>query len=430
MEIIFLTLTIADFIRNRFDLNPARVAAVVMAIFGLLGGYLWNACAIYPGAGLPARNYAIPYVGSLAESAFLCGAVGFMLVSLMSPRTRSKIRTDRRFISKGLASFLPAVSIGLALLWLLGEGPNILARDVYLGANGAQWIQKLTSYICPFLAAGILFSVRRYGSTSSKLNDVVGIIWVLLLASTGTRVVELFILCLAFSFAPSKSGRPWLTLFQKLAQISLGFVCFIVAFRLSLFSRSHPHGLLRLVDNLFGRQGVAFIGFDEVRTTIGTLGSSIFEGYAVVEQTIRHAPPLSTILSNANPLPSFQQVSSSSQSERLWPYAWVPQGFWGQIFGAGGPLLTIVVCVLVGALANSFYSRARSRDHFIEANIILLLVILMTFVGTEYPSRNFFRLASFTVLVPMGVGLGRWIVSQYQNASKLEPSDVVPKRLH
>lgn len=409
MELGALFLVVLDLIRHRFRVSPSRVVAWVMLFYACLGGIMWNSFAVYGGAGLPSNNYSIIGLGSPAGAAFLCIASGFLVASLVSVKFPKISKSFAFEVTPTQSRLMPLLSLFLLVLWTVGEGLSVFSRDEYLASNGIETIQKITGFICPFTSAAIFFFILRFQPERNRLNMIMGFVWTIFLAGVGTRVSVIFV----FVWVAAEIGRTskvsTVTALKKCFTLFTGFIFFVALFNVSVVSRSVPHGVGRLYVTLFGPQGQAYLTWESVNDSLGQVAASVFAGYPIVEETIGKGPELKYLLSNANPLPSFISDTSSYTKERLWPFEWVPQAFWGQIYGAGGFYTTFLIALLIGYFSNYFYRKALANESYLESNFILALTIMVGFIGTQYPSRSFFRLASFIFFVPASIAMLRYL---------------------
>jgi len=378
--------------------------ALLSGIVALYGIQIWNWCRVDAGRGL-LGNLRISEIDSVHFHFVMFW--NLLAVSLGSFLMIAGGRDQARSISSpGLgnlitlkANFAVGASAFGWFLYVLGEGPNILERFRYLGANGSQTVYKATHALVPVFLTLLLYALIISVSKSELIfaNSVLAI-WLITLAVVGTRgsTLAVFVAIAGASYRFRK----------KIALVVgvqiLGIYLYLLFFTLSQVARSNIHGLYRLKANLAISQENLLHDFGILPTT-KRLFASFFQLVPVVAQSVNW-PSKNLLISNLNPLigvGSKVYTISSESYERLYPYVWVPLSTIGQVYGTfGGPLLFILVGSTTVICYRFCVSNPDTRAGWLLTLAVVGTWVVLSVIGLQYSSRVWFRGAWIVWIAP------------------------------
>jgi hypothetical protein len=420
-----------DAIISRKSINPARIGGYVLLAFALFGSDIWNWSRSQPGAGLPSIIAAPRFDQSLAFMSLSISSIGLLVAGIVTARFVRRASGDGARVFHYDPRMLLGVSGSLFAIWCVGQGASLFERSVYLLRDGNGLIAKWVGAAAPLLAVAILILGIVFSKGYIKTQIALSLVWFVSLLAVGTRLAVLFPLAAAglvlYMQFTGKNRSP-VRFFISLATVYvLSFVA-LGAFWLTLVARSNTHGLLHLFELLAVDGGPNLLDPRSWLPTLQMLGASASAAFPITELSALNAPELDYILGSANPLPAGLNWTANYEAERIWPYEWVPQSYWGQIFGAGGPIITFAMSFASGLISNLSLWLAIRRNNLALKYLVIIFAVTAVFVGLQYPARNYFRIFSFVYLLPIGfLVLSRFRTLTHRNL-EMQDSKVTVER--
>lgn len=399
-------LVVISIARRRAAAIPAAILAVVLWILGVFGGFGWDWSRENNASGLPESFETKTGLDSVATEVLLFAALGASVGGILLAAfnsTKPPNLTSPILLSRAQSMALLAATTGLLLAWLGGQGPSVLERDQYLAADGVDALLRTTSYFGPMMgmtAFGIAVLARRCPFLFAHI--VVAVAWWALLASTGTRLAAAFPLVVTVLIVLSlKSTRTLGLLVIKLAGVFATCYLALATFQITQVVRASPHGLTNLARLSEHESMPSMFDLESWVDSFQGVISSITAAIPIISESAAHPPPLSVIIINANPLPTGIVASDAFNSERLWPYVWVPLAFLGELHGLFGPAGPAVLLFAIALLSGAAVVIAATMDSRAGVFFVLLLCALFVTVAIQYPSRNAWRLAWAVAAAPV-----------------------------
>ncbi len=393
---------------------PGLILATFFLVFGLTGASMWNWSRDVNGAGLPAEIVAGEGIGSAGANIFATTALGAALGSFVVAGLRERVSFARLrdSLAGGSIAALAQVVSGISLmLWMAGQGPSFLRRDVYLQTDGSAVLLTAASLLGPLIGIAA-FVIAAFGkSRPTRLAGLVlAIAWWALTVSVGTRLAVGFTLAALLVVGIRLALRPTLARvsFSLVGTAVLAYVS-LATFAVTLIARGSPHGLLR-IGSLFRNAAVpAPFVLESWITPLKWFVSSVSSAFPLTEQSALNAPPSWVLIANVNPLPSSLLNIDAFSHERLWPYFWVPLGFIGEVFGAFGPVGLATLFALVTASAGLGAALLQRRNLDVGVLLVLTITVAAGFLSIQYPSRSAGRVISFVMFGPILALILLWI---------------------
>ncbi len=403
--------------RSRLEAVPGLMCGSLYLMMALWGGQLWNWSRANNGAGLTDRFTASTDVSSPGAQAFLVAAAGCLIGSIVAtlasrprqPRSGSHVNLEP------LNRVILVLAVVLLVLWLLGQGPSILERGVYLQTDGSKALAALTGLIGPIIGAAAFGVSGAFDKPFAQrlTAQAAGVAWFVLLCSVGSRLAVLFPLILMAHVIGWVRSRG--SLGAVLAGVAATFLCLywaMTAFVVSQIVRGRPHGLKLWLTNWTADEAPSPTDLATWVAPVQRLVSSVVASSVITDYSAVYHPPIDLLLRNANPLPSSLLGSSVNpySAERLWPLEWVPLSLIGEWYGAAGPwgqlALFIGIALVAGLLAGAF----RRIGFTFGVALTLGIVGLFSILSIQYPSRMAFRGLSLLLVMPLGLLVPRAMV--------------------
>lgn len=403
--------------RGRLSALPGLLMGALFAVTGFFGGQLWNWARETNGAGLPAMHTADTAIDGVAGTAFLFAASGAfagaaLIATLLDSRPAPKLTLGS--MPPGLAWTMLVGSGVVFVFWLLGQGPNLWYRELYLESDGIQVFLTMTTVPGPLggLLVFFLVAAARISDTLTGLAWFSGIAWFVVCISMGTRVAVGFPVVAGYLVCRSLLRRR--TILRALLTVPVLYVATfmtLATFAVTLYVRSRPHGLSLVVDSFMGEGGPSPVDVDSWVPTIQRLVSSITASHVISEYSAIFHPSAELLINNANPLPAGLANVDPITQERMMPYTWTPLAFVGEWYGAlGGWAQFSLYAVVAGyaAWAVQLLHERKQTNILLVACIIPLMVAL---TAMQYPSRNAWRFVSITFAIPLIIPV-LWLIEQ------------------
>ena len=429
MTVLALALLAAPAIalRSRIAILPGLYLAVFYVLMGTLGAVAWNWSRDTNGAGLPSVFAANPSMSGLGTTVFLTAAVGALLGGVLAA-----LCLQTRFSSRGIKAALTnrrvvlgaqVTSASMLLLWAAGQGPNLIIRDEYLLTNGVDFLLKAVSLLGPLTGVGALFISAFTQSRAIRLAAL------LLATLWWCLTLSVPMIAIVIIFAQMDRSRPGPTLLRFATGAPLLAYVTLSTFTVTSVVRGRPHGVLRLAE-LFSDPSVpVLLQADTWLDPVKRLVSSITAAAPLTEQSALHPPSASVLLGNLNPLPSALLNIDAFSFERLWPYFWVPLGFLGEWFGAFGSLGMILLLALVAFSAGIGCAMLQRRQMSVGIVLMFVLIVAMSFVTAQYPSRSSGRVISFVVFLPAAILALELFVRTVRSSARSNRGSPTPREL-
>jgi hypothetical protein len=370
------------------------VLAVIMLLLAL-GGPLWEWSKYDGGSGLVETVKAAAFGESRAVAAFLWASIGAGLSGLLVPPVPLEAVPPREMqLPSNFSLMVGVVSSATFVAYLVGEGPNVLRREVYLDSSGIMFLVHFWPLGLVCCITGIALAVREKDRRIRLFLIGTSALWFVIQASLASRTA---------CAAPMVAGS--LILYDQIRRRRVHLPIIVAALTLlatSIFTfsavnkaRGMPHGLLNVFNVVQATGTDMRNSTDSVLVPVKQLAASVFVGFPIAEESARHAVDPSVLIKNANPLPGTAQ---SPELERYWPYEWVPLCFAGEWFGAMGWLGQLLLFGAIGLLLglsmrNILQSRFRLFS-FLPVGFAALIGVL----SIEYPSRMVWRMISLALI--------------------------------
>lgn len=416
---------------NRTAALPGLLMSLLYLAFAVLGGPLWIWARTDSAAGLPASLAVDASRASAGTAAFSCVATGAAAGALLARRCwpdRLPLASSRQILTAPrVATGTQIASAVVFLMWLGGQGPSVLDRQVYLDIDGSHALLAMTNIAGPIigvlaLIVGLVSSDRRTQLTSAALATV----WWVVSASVGTRYSVAFPLIAGGGLLlRGLSARTTRSIaFGALAFVA-GVLLAIYTFAVAYIVRGMPHGLLNL-PTILGSSQLPTMDPKSWIVPLKWVVSSVTASFPVTDRSVAFAPPWQLLANNLNPAPSFLHQVDAFNFERLRPYVWVPLSFVGESYGSFG----YVACAL-GFAAFTFVIGAgavyvQRKGVGPAAAAMALLCLFFAVFSVQYPSRSVGRIGSFVLVIPAVVWAGTVMRDRRNVGAATLPADDRP----
>ncbi|MCS6523219.1 hypothetical protein [Curtobacterium citreum] len=408
MIIIATVALVVSFIvgRRKTAATPGLLLSLFFLSFAFLGATAWNWSRDQNGAGLPGQIAADPNLYGIGTGAFASAALGASIAAILGGMTSRQLFTfasiNRILRTPRLGTITQVASVIALALWLVGQGTNLWFRQNYMDTNGSQAFLTTFSLIGPL--AGISAFLIGSISAAAPVRVAAWILastWWACTSAAGTRLAVGFVLtgllaCILYWLTSRSIPRTLIAFAQGAGLTYLTLATFAVTY----VARGTQHGLTRLAA-LFASPSVPQ-PFDLNTWVPGLkwLVSSIAASFPLTEQSALRAPPTEIILANLNPLPASLLNIDPYTFERLWPWAWVPLGFVGEVYGAFGPISVTILFFAVALSAGIGAAWLQRKGLDIAIVAILVTTVALGFLAIQYPSRSAGRVISFVTIGP------------------------------
>jgi hypothetical protein len=384
-----------DAIVSRRNLNPVRLMGYVFILFALLTPALWDGVKGLSGSGVPPN---LEYGSSKSfEIACLTVAAGLLLTSLTFELISiKKNNISRAPTLKGFKVIPWPASFSLVALWVLGQGPSLLDKTIYLGSDGLSFLTRPTALLAPILATAIFAAELVATKRLTRPSIVIACCWIALLASVGSRLAIFPLLLVLFGFlfkffVSSKSALAKSLFFLAWAYVTSWLT--LTLFFVSLVSRGQRHGLLNIPKLLDSKDTPSLIFGHEWLSIYQSLLVSLTSIFPIVNISANTPMDPDIILRNANPLPAdLLSLSSDISSELILP--WLPKALLGQMLGTFGVFGLLLLVVILSTITLLAYRYSVNSDRNLVAIFIGAAFSLSLLSGLQYPSRISFRFFS------------------------------------
>jgi hypothetical protein len=385
--------------RSSAALAPLLLAVPILLI-ALFGGPLWEWSKYSRGAGLGPEIRAVPFVDSVGATALLWACIGAGLSAFLLPRVgrgpgSAGEATAESFHSRTVSIVCTLGTLQALIVWIIGSGPSLLARDVYLQTDGITFFLRVG---WPFAFLGaivvlVLTGFERDPLLKSFMWVTAALVYVMMTA-VGTRMAIAFPFVAALVLIAGNVRNRRLNVISLAAAVALlGLAA--ITFSVVYIARAAPHGLLNLpslIQAVIDRSdGLT----DFFMTPVKQLGASIVVAYPLTEQSARF-DLLDILVANANPLPG---TSLGRNFEIYWPFNWVPLSFAGTWYGATGWVGQVLVFCFMGWTTGYAVSNFQ-RSRLPYASLLPITAALaLAALSIEYSSRQVWRVLSIAVVM-------------------------------
>lgn len=376
---------------------PPTVLAIIMLVMGV-GGPIWEWSKWTGGAGLPDFLVrAAQFDESKAVQAFLWASIGAGLSALLIPRAPAWVRVNKNWMPSKNISIVAVVTTAISLAgYLIGTGPSILSREVYLQTDGIDFLLRL------FWPIGVLGSLITLALLAVEKDRkvrfcMIGIttLWFIVLAAGGSRAAVALPAVGAVLIIRHEMSQRRLHLPMIAATAMLLATC-LITFSVTFETRSMPHGLLNLPSVVEFTISKSLASTDSFLLPLKQLAASVFVSVPDTEMSATYGVDLDVLIANANVLPGTAQPA---ELERYWPYEWVPLSFAGSWFGATGWIGQFVLFGAIGWMSGyTAYNIQRSR-YSILTFAPIYTAALIGVLSAQYSSRNVWRVVSIGILL-------------------------------
>jgi hypothetical protein len=408
---VVLVAIVAILFGTRLTAVPGLYLGGFFLVMAVLGPLAWNWSRDMNGAGFPGSIPASTDIFALGATVFASASVGCLLgAAIASSVSRAKFSIHamgEALSNKRVIVGAQLFSAALLLLWAIGQGTSLLARDQYLRTDGVDFVLKAVNLLGPLGGICAFFVSILAGSKRVRVASVtLAAAWWCATLSVGTRLAVAFTLIAVVMLVTRFLGRRTpLPALQAILGIPVLAYFALVTFTVSSVVRSAPHGLLRLPTILSDRNVPSLFDLSTWIRPIKGLVSSITAAVPLTEQSAIHAPSGGLLLNNLNPLPAAALNVDAYSFERFWPYFWVPLSFLGEWYGAFGPFAAIAIFAMISISAGIGCAWLQRKNLNIGVVLILVITVAMAFVVVQYPSRSSGRVISFVVLLPPILGV-------------------------
>lgn len=391
---------------NRTAALPGFLMSLLYLGFAVVGGPLWIWARTDSAAGLPASLPVDARLSSAGTAAFACAATGAAVGALLANRCWADhlpLAESREILtSPRVAAGAQIASAVTFVMWLGGQGPSVLNRQVYLDIDGSHALLAVTNIAGPIigvlaLIVGLVSSDRRTQLISASLAAA----WWVVSASVGTRYSVAFPLVAGVGLlARGVGGRTTKSTVLGVIAFVVGVLASIYTFGVAYVVRGMPHGLLNL-PAVLGSSQLPTLDPQSWVAPLKWVVSSVTASFPVTDRSVSFAPPWQLLANNLNPAPSFLHQVDAFNFERLRPYVWVPLSFVGEAYGSFG----YVACALSFAAftftigAGAVYVQRRGVGP--AAAAMALLCLFFAVFSVQYSSRSVGRIGSFVLVVPL-----------------------------
>lgn len=408
LSIVAAVLVVVDLIVARKSLNPVRAMGYLFIVLSIATPFLWDGVKGLSGSGVPPNleygSQKYFEISCLTTSASLL----FTSIIFELAKSRSSLRTNR--ISLVNFRVIPwPISMLVAILWVLGQGPSFLDKTIYLGSDGVGFLNKPTALLAPIIATAIFAAELGTTRRLSKPSIILALIWVALLASVGSRLTMLPMALISLSIF-QVSFVKIKTFFFKIAfsiiWTYISIFSLLTLFYISLVSRGQRHGLLN-IPVLLAKEGAPNIIFGESwQSTYQALVVSVSSIYPIVNISATYPMDPGIIFQNANPLPSdILSLSPNVSNELILP--WLPKAFLGEMLGTFGVQGLALVVVLWASVTLIAINYASGKGRNLIAIFIGVAFSLSLLSALQYPSRISFRFFSAVYFAMLFLALSR-----------------------
>lgn len=374
----------------------ATVLAIIMLVMAV-GGPIWEWSKWSGGAGLVEVVRAGPFNESKAVPAFLWASIGAALSALLIPQAPTLVRENKNWMRSKSISIVAIVVTAIAFVgFLIGNGPSILAREVYIQTDGNDFMMR-ASWPLGVLAALITLALVTIEKDRKLRYCMIGlaILWFIATVATGSRTAVSFPLVGAILIIRHEISQRRLHPLI-LASASILLAMSVITFSVALQARSIPHGLLNLPNVVGVTISDSLASTDSFLRPLKQLASSVFVSVPDTEMSATYGVGLDVLIANANVLPGTAQAA---ELERYWPYEWVPLSFAGSWFGATGWVGNFLLFGAIGWICGyTAYNIQRSRYQILSFAPIYLATLIGV-LSAQYSSRLTWRLVSIAILL-------------------------------
>jgi len=417
-ELGFVALAVIERILYKFRVSPSAIAGYLLFGLSIALPGLWAMSREHLGSGVPPNFYTDTYSG-LGAASFVVAASGFMSGSIAM---RVKYRSSKNgFMQKPGIPFSRTLSLTVLGLYLLGQGPSILARDEYLRSDGVTFLLVALAFLGPLAGFGIS-AISVYLSQELTLGTfALAFTWYVASLSVGSRVSLLFPVALFLYFLSKHFSRTKSVALSILKFLPAGYFAIYLlqaSFWVTNVSRaSSRHGLLLLPKILSAPDSPSLLSPMRWLDTTLSAAASVCGSFPITELSAESYIDPWVLVKNANPLPSGYLDLQQTGQEFLLP--WLPKSFLGEMTAGFGIVGTFILFFAVGVLSNYVYSRYASTGRRDLSVVILLITVAFAFLSTQYPSRVSLRIASLLYLIPFTV----WLVQKIKSLL-ISPKDI------
>lgn len=395
---------------------PAVLAAMMLLL--ALGGPVWEWSKYSAGSGLPPTVKAAAFGESQAVAAFLWASIGAGLSALLVPPVPVHALPTRTAMPSRKVSIWVAVASTVAFVgFVVGCGPSLLRREVYLQTNGILFLFR-ASYPLGVVSAtlGIVLTSWQEDRKLRLFLIATGVLWFIGPACIGSRTACAGPVVGSALIVYNEIRRRRLHLPLIAAALAL-LATAVFTFSAVLKAREVPHGLLNVPSLVQVTASDMRNSTDSILLPVKQLVGSVFAAFPVAEQSAHYGVDSGVLLNNANPLPG---TSQSSDLERYWPYEWVPLAFAGEWYGAMGWVGQVFIFGALGWIFGlTMHNLQRSRYRIISS-LPMCYVALIDVLSIEYSSRMVWRVISMSLIILVASYLvrdrtGRYMVRGMRN---------------
>lgn len=423
LNICWVALFLAEFVLVKFRLNPARILGILLFMMSKMLIPLWDFSKFSQGSGIT-TYLEFPRTGDF-EACLVISALALQISSIIYFLKFSGSRLNLREAIKGIGIKANTYSALLLVLWALGQGTSIFARNGYLQSNGELVLLRPLAFLAPLLAAFFYaLSMVRADKNRSAAHLLAGV-WFLLLLGIGSRSALIF-LVIALIVVGLKLFQAKIPGFKPLLlglEIYVGTYLLLVAFSVTLFARLNPHGLFRIPQMLTHPTVPTFWPNESWLETLSSFLISISSSYPIISLSIHSVVPAALLITNANPLPTeFLGIAPNNSAEFILP--WLPKAVLGELYGAFGPYGTFFWILGMSLIALFFYGRAASRGQSLLALAIGVIFVATILLALQYPTRVVFRIYSLTYLLPVANAVWRSLIKSGKQSKIAYPKGI------
>lgn len=384
---------------RRTAISPGLIIAGIFIVCAWFGPWLWDYSRESHGSGLPAEIVTDLRTTLSARTALSWAAVGAIAGAIAcAPK---KWNHSKRPVSTQTQQGLLLASAMTLTLWLIGQGTSVVIRDQYLAMNGVTSLARATCILGPALEVLVIFVVRvGLRNRHNRVSLCLFFAWWVTLLATASRwsVVLLGALAVAlfFDFGHRHIGR---------IPILLTLIWATPAtFAVTLSSRQQRNGFLALA-NMIQSADLPTSG-SGLLSTVRQMTASFGSSFPIIGMSAYQAPTADTLMSLASPLPAYTTGFDLNTAERLWPYAWMPLSFVGELYGSiGGPAVAAFFGLIAYCSGRCMKGLSHTGADYAVSVLILLSTIILAGFSLQYSSRMIFR----QTWVLLGLWIACWI---------------------
>ena len=287
---------------------------------------------------------------SKAVQAFLWASIGAGVSALFIPQAPAAVRENKNWVPSKNISITAIIFSAISLVgYLIGAGPSILSREVYLDTDGILLFLRVfwPFFILSSFITLALLAVEQHRKLRFCMIGI-GVLGFTVMAAAGSRVAVAFPAMGAILIIRHEISQRRLHLPMIAATLIL-LATTVITFSVTLLARWMPHGILNLPSVVEATISNSLASTDSFLLPLKQLTSSVAVSVPDTEMSATYGVDLDVLIANANVLPGTAQPM---ELERYWPYEWVPLSFAGSWFGATGWLGQFVLFGGIGWMSG------------------------------------------------------------------------------